>query len=465
METFTKGKAENLICSNFMFQRALRNQCDDELIQGKERPLSASACEPLKVAEPDLQTIKRVLVVDDSAVQRKILSSSLKKWGFEVFSVESGEDALTLCQDTTFDLVLSDWMMPGMNGLEFCRKFRRLNSSNYGYFILLTSKSEKGDVAEGLEIGADDFLTKPVNADELRARIKAGDRILTMQRELAETNRLISRTLSEMQVLNAAMDRDLIEARKLQQSLIPERYRDFGAAAVSLLLRPSGHVGGDLVGFFQISPDRIGLYAIDVSGHGITSALMTARLAGILSGTSPSQNVAFRPTPTGGFEGRRPSDVVARLNRISLEDLETETYFTFAYADVNLGTGAVELVQAGHPNPIIQRVNGSIDVLGEGGFPVGMIKDVEYPSVKATLAPGDRLLFCSDGLTECETPAGEMLEIEGLSQFLIGGKNLHGPAFLDLMIENLAAYAGGCDFADDISIAMLEFKGDGTHRL
>ena len=151
----------------------------------------------------------------------------------------------------SIDLVLSDWMMPGMNGLEFCQEFRALENDRYGYFILLTSKSEKGEVAHGLDVGADDFLIKPVAAMELRARIKAGERILKMERELVEKNRLVNETLSQISELYDSLDRDLIEARSLQQSLVREKSRDFGDARVTLLLRQSGHVGGDLVGFFE----------------------------------------------------------------------------------------------------------------------------------------------------------------------------------------------------------------------
>jgi sigma-B regulation protein RsbU (phosphoserine phosphatase) len=128
-------------------------------------------------------SIRRVLVVDDSRLQRRILVASLKKWGFEVVEAESGEAAMEICLADPPDLILSDWMMPGMNGLEFCRAFREQSKDNYSYFILLTSKSEKNEVAEGLDAGADDFLTKPVSSDELRARISAGERILRTVRE------------------------------------------------------------------------------------------------------------------------------------------------------------------------------------------------------------------------------------------------------------------------------------------
>ena len=130
--------------------------------------------------------VQNVLVVDDSRLQRRILSSMLNRWGYSVTEAATGADALKQCKVLYPDLIVSDWMMPGMTGLEFCLQLRVMNADRYSYFILLTSKSEKDEIAHGLENGADDFLTKPVNAHELRARISAGERILQMQRELQD---------------------------------------------------------------------------------------------------------------------------------------------------------------------------------------------------------------------------------------------------------------------------------------
>lgn len=115
-----------------------------------------------------------VLVVDDSRLQRRILVSLLKKWGYSVDEAASGEEALARADARRPDFVMSDWMMPGMDGLQFCRLFRDRAGDAYSYFILLTSKSEADDIARGLDAGADDFLTKPVDANELRARVQAG---------------------------------------------------------------------------------------------------------------------------------------------------------------------------------------------------------------------------------------------------------------------------------------------------
>lgn len=408
-------------------------------------------------APPDF-AMRSVLVVDDSRAQRRILSASLQRWGFSVREAASGVEALTICRDDPPDLVMSDWMMPGMDGLEFCREFRAMRRDSYGYFILLTSKSGKEEIAHGLDAGADDFLTKPVNASELRARIAAGDRILRMERELTEKNRLVKSTLDELQSLYDALDNDLIEAKKLQQSLVSDRYRDFGPAEVSLMLRSSGHVGGDLVGFFPVTSTRIGLYGIDVSGHGISSALMTARLAGYLSAVSPDQNVALRRMPDGTYALKPPGETIAALNQMVLNEMETEHYFTLLLADVNLSTGKVTMAQAGHPYPALQRANGRVEMIGTGGLPVGLIDGAEYEDFEVTMAPGDRLMIHSDGVVECADPDGALLDDSGLAQILAELRQTRGMACLESLVWKLVDFAHTDDLTDDVSAILLEFK-------
>lgn len=406
--------------------------------------------------------IRQVLVVDDSRLQRRILSASLKRWGFDVREAESAAEALEICREAPPDLVMSDWMMPGMTGPEFCREFRQMARDTYGYFILLTSKSEKDAIAHGLDAGADDFLTKPVNAAELRARISAGERILRMERELTEKNRLITSTLDELQAVYDSLDNDLIEAKKLQQSLVSDRYRDFGPAEVSMLLQSCGHVGGDLVGMFVVNPTRIGIYGIDVSGHGISSALMTARLAGYLSSASPEQNVALERNASGDFVPRPPAETIKILNQLFLSEIETELYFTMVLADVDLETGRVSMAQAGHPHPVVQRASGAVEVLGRGGLPVGLIDGAEYDQFDVSMGPGDRLMICSDGVVECADDAGNLLGDDGFAAMLAELRQTRGTACLESIIWKLSNFAGDEDFTDDVSAVLLEFKQAAT---
>ena len=349
-----------------------------------------------------------------------------------------------------------------MTGLEFCREFRKMERASYGYFILLTSKSEKTEVAQGLSSGADDFLSKPVNGGELRARLAAGERILRMEEELREKNRLVSSTLSELRNVYDSVARDLDEAGKLQQSLIKERHRSFGNSEVSLLLRPSGQIGGDLVGFFPINARRIGVYGIDVSGHGITSALMTARLSGYLSGSSPDQNIALIQSEYGIYDARDPAELAAYLNEIVLLEMQTESYFTLIYADIDLISGKVNLVQAGHPHPVILRANGEIEALGNGGLPVGLIEGARYETLTTTLHAGDRLFMVSDGVTEAADATGTLLDDEGFAALIRTKPDLRGLAMLEAIQQDLAEYTDG-EIADDVSAVLFEFDGAKTN--
>jgi len=136
----------------------------------------------------------RVLIADDDPVARRILEALLGKYGYDVVSVCDGTEALEELQKPEGpNLVISDWMMPGMDGLELCRKSRELNRSDYIYFIILTTKGRKEDTVQGLEAGADDYLVKPFDQSELRCRIKIGERILDLERRivrLASTDHL-----------------------------------------------------------------------------------------------------------------------------------------------------------------------------------------------------------------------------------------------------------------------------------
>lgn len=399
---------------------------------------------------------RHVLVVDDSRAQRHMLSMQLTRWGYRVSECASAGAALDLCREQAFDIVISDWMMPGLSGLDFCREFRALGRESYGYFILLTSKSETTEIADGLEAGADDFLTKPVAANELRARLRAGERTLAMQAELLAKNRVIVSTLVELQELYDSLDRDLIEARKLQQTLVRDRVRDYGWARVSLMLRNSGRVGGDLVGSFRVDDRRVAVYAIDVSGHGVASAMMTARLAGFLTGSSPEQNLAFQKGPFGSYVLLPPEAIADRFNRFMLEEIQAEQYFTMVFAVADRAARQISLVQAGHPHPMIVRATGQVERLGRGGLPIGLIPEATYDWEDIPFAPGDRLVLVSDGITECPLPAGGDFGEAGLTASLRASGHLSGSDLLEALVWDLARQSGSDSFADDVSGVVLD---------
>ncbi len=420
-------------------------------------PSSKTATMPISTQAT--QAIRQVLIVDDSRAQRMLVEAGLRDRGFAVHHAASGDEALKICAHHHIDLVLSDWMMPGMTGIEFCRELRAQPSERYIYFILLTSKTDKGAVAEGLDVGADDFLAKPVDAGELRARIRAGERLVAMERALRGNNLLLTRTLDKLQALYESLDRDLVEARNLQQSLLRERHHRYAEGRISLILRPSGPVGGDMVGFFDIGPGVTGLYAFDVSGHGVTSALLTARLSGLLSGASKDHNIAISTGPDGPT-GRPPAEVAAAMNRLMLSEIQTERYVTLAYAEIDRGSGRIRMVQAGHPHPLVQHADGRVTFLGDGGLPVGLLEGADYSGFQTVLRPGERLLLVSDGITECPDPQGQELGNEGLERILCHLADLRGNGLLDALMWELARWHGSEDFPDDVSCALFEYDSN-----
>ena len=406
------------------------------------------------------RSVRRILVVDDSLLERRIIASALKKWGYDVLEASDASSALAMCQHQYPDLVLSDWMMPGMTGPEFCQAFRDVPDTDYAYFILLTSKSDSAEVAHGLNAGADDFLTKPVNPQELHARIAAGDRILKMQRELAESNAVVRETLARLQDVYDKIDADLMQARNIQNSLVPHLDQDFGPNHVSLLFEPCGHIGGDLVGMFSPKPNSLGFFSLDVSGHGITSAMMTARLGSYLSSTHLEQNVAIENLPGGDYALREPADVAHRLNTRLDADTGIEEYFTMAYATADLTTGQIKMVQAGHPHPLLLRKSGEVEFLGHGGVPVGLLSDATFEQIEVQMNPGDRLLLYSDGLTDCRMRNDTRLDEGGLLDLVEGSKTAQGREFLeDLFWQLTQGMHPDQGIEDDISATLFEYHG------
>ena len=252
-------------------------------------------------------------------------------------------------------------MMPGMSGVDFCRAFRAQSEDRPAYFILLTAQTEREVLAEGLEAGADDFLSKPFNSVELRARLRAGERVVNAQHALGAKNEALTTALEDLSDAYSAIERDLKGARKFQEGLVPDRHLATSGVEVSMLFLPSGHVGGDLVGYFWAGEGELGVYSVDVSGHGVASALMTARVAGYLSDLAPDRNIALESIGDG-YRMAPLVQVCETLNELLQGDADSDQYLTMSIARVEIGTGRIEVCHAGHPSPVVQRARGGCGV-------------------------------------------------------------------------------------------------------
>jgi sigma-B regulation protein RsbU (phosphoserine phosphatase) len=143
-----------------------------------------------------------------------------------------------------------------------------------------------------------------------------------------------------------------------------------------------------------------------------------------------------------------------------LEEMNTDTYFTMIYAELNHMTGHLRMVQAGHPHPALQRADGTVTHLGAGGMPIGVFESPLFDEIDITLGPGDRLLIASDGITEATTPNGRQLGNDGLEAVMRTNAFLNGHSFLESMAWSVSEYCRG-ERQDDMSAVLVEFRGSG----
>ncbi|RKT44287.1 PP2C family protein-serine/threonine phosphatase [Thiocapsa rosea] len=395
----------------------------------------------------------RILIADDASDAREILGRLLKRWGHEVVTASNGREAWEILRQEPLRLVISDWMMPEIDGLELCRRVREAQWEHYVYFILLTARDDKEDLIEGMTAGADDFLTKSFNFEELRVRLRAAERILSLESQLASRNSKLEETNGK---LHAALDRiqqDLRAAAALQASLLPKDPNVSPAVALAWLFLPATEIGGDIFDFFRLNDRDLGFYHLDVAGHGVPSAMMSVTLSRTLSAELGEGHLAAPPADERRVKA--PDAVVADLNR-RFQSGENAPYFTMVYGYIDTHSGRGELCQAGHPHPLLARHDGRVEQVGHGGFAVGMLEGVPYDSVDFTLESGDRLILYSDGITDCRNAEGESFELERLIG-LAGNCIDTPPASLTTRVDDtLRRWRGAGEIEDDISLLVLQ---------
>lgn len=379
----------------------------------------------------------KILVVDDEAWMRRTLSAMLQKWGYEVVEATDGEDAWTLLKRERIGMVICDWVMPRLSGLELCQRLRAADFPNYVYLILLTGKDLTEDLYTAFDAVADDFSNKPVDPKELQVRIKAGERVLRLEQALKAKNAELRRVNEALEASQARVRRDLEAAAAVQRSLLPASDRTGLPLKLAWAMIPADELAGDIFNFFRLDDRRIGLYLIDVSGHGVPAAMFSVHLAQLLSPESQVMAMGPRPavsdlqpaplgsagsasagTPEALESMTSPVDVVTRLNQGFQVHDRNMIYFTMVYCVIDTHSGKGTLCQAGHPYPLVSRRDGRVQTLGEGGLPVGLLPDARYEAVDFQLGPGDRLLLYSDGVTECFAPDGSAFGLDRLTEAL-----------------------------------------------
>lgn len=394
----------------------------------------------------------KILIAEDDRLQKFHLGYLLNRLGHEVVEVTDGEGAWDALQTQPISIVFTDWMMPRMTGLELIQRIRSGKLARYVYLILCTARSSHADLVEGMRQGADDFLAKPVREDELTVRLSAAERVIALEQRLAEENRKLTETHLRLSLAYETMKEDLEAAARMQQSLLPPPATVNGVHFQSLFC-PASVVAGDNFNFFPLTRNRTGFYLLDVSGHGVPSAMLAVTLSKLLT-TDGHGDSPFLRQCADGYDVADPDQVFAALNKRFQGN--GDMYFTMIYGVIDRKRQEFRLSLAGHPRPILLRKGRPPEMLGEGGFPLGILPEMDYALVRGEITPGDRLIMSSDGVTECMNAGGEQFGDARLTALL----DRHREAPLKDAVQELEkairAWARAEDFEDDVSAVALE---------
>jgi len=318
-------------------------------------------------------------VVDDDAISRKILAQLLASAGHDSRECEDGAKALQLIHAKPPSLLLLDFDMPGLNGAEVLRRLRSDPDPAVAQIpaIMLTGHGSEESEVSCLQAGADDFVTKPINAAVLLARIETQLRLRSMRRQLERQN-------DELEEWRGNLERDLEAARLTQQSLIPQKPPPLPGWQVAACYRPVIQVGGDIYGWLPMKDSRILFWIADGTGHGAAAALLTT-LAKLL----------FHH---GSVEHDAPATVMERVNSDFRSIFGARSFMTAMCVALDPASGHASVVGAGHPPLLVIRDNGATESIASIAPPLGLIEHPEFTETGIGFEAGDAFLLYTDGL-------------------------------------------------------------------
>lgn len=396
----------------------------------------------------------KILLVDDDRVARRIHSILLRAQGHEVVEAADGALAWQLVVESDISFVVSDWVMPNLAGVDLCRRIRAAALDRYVYVILCTSKGAKTDLIEGMDAGADDFLVKPVGPDELRVKVRAGERVLNLQQGLAQKNDELARTNQQLQSSHKLLEDDLKAAAWMQQRLLPPPALEANGLRCHWRFEPSGYVAGDIFNFFAMDEREVGFYLLDVSGHGVPAAMLSVTLSMILKPDASRGSPLRRLNrATQLSEILSPGDAIRELNRRF--QTKDDRYFTMIYGLFDTSSSILRIAQAGHPGPVLIGKNGHPEILGTGGMPVGLWNEIDFDCLEVPVKAGDRLLLYSDGVTECINRKGKAFGEQRLLAYLAGASQSLDQ-LLEGLLEEIRNWRDGVESRDDVSLLAIE---------
>ncbi|BAZ28539.1 response regulator receiver modulated serine phosphatase [Cylindrospermum sp. NIES-4074] len=375
----------------------------------------------------------QILVIDDDRSIQLLLKRMLEKQGYEVVTANDGEEGITQTLLSQPALIICDWIMPGLNGLEVCHRIKKDPNLSTTFFILLTSLDSVADRVKGLDAGADDFITKPIEQNELQARVRAGLRLHQLSRDL-QTQKLLLET-------------ELAEAAEYVRSLLPPPMT--APLGINSRFIPSRQLGGDCFDYYWLDANYLAIYLLDTAGHGLRATLPSISVLNLL-----------RSRALKGLNYYQPSNVLTALNDTFQMNYQNDKYFTIWYGVYNRVNRQLIYASAGHPPAIL--ISGKspsiteVQRLKTPGMPVGMFPEAKYVDGFCNIEKSSTLYIFSDGAYEITKSDGTLWSLDAFIQLLV---SLQHP--IDYQLNPLLSYLIALNskeaFDDDLSILQIKF--------
>ncbi len=386
--------------------------------------------------------VGRLLVVDDNEMNRDLLSRRLSRRGHSVELAEDGQKAIDLIASEPFDVVLLDIMMPGIDGMEVLRIVRETHSAADLPIIMATAKDESEDVVAALKLGANDYVTKPLDFQVVLARV--------------QTQLALKRANDALTAAHARMKRDLEAAARVQQALLPASLPATDRARFAWHYQPCDELAGDSLNLFKIDSRFVCMYVLDVSGHGVPAALLSVAVTRSLTPTVDASSLVTEASDEQGASDIQLSELACRLNAIYPMKSNASHYFTLVFGILDTHTGGFRFVAAGHPGPIVVRPGEPPALVDVPGFPIGIVPEADFEETCIELRPGDRMYLHSDGINEEMNKSSEQFGRERLASVLGKCAEQSLEESLESVVNEITSWRGDNNFTDDVSILGVE---------
>lgn len=405
----------------------------------------------------------RILLVEDEPDLRETLVDLLSDDRWQILTAHDGMEALQRVAGGDIDLVLLDVALPGISGFDVLHRLREEHGPIDLPVIMLTGISTRDAVVKALGMGANDYVIKPLDIRIVRARIQtqlttkhAVDERRRLERELAQRNRELERANRELANANEHMLADLASAARLQQALLPATLPERDGLRFSWTYRPCSALAGDTLNVFDLDAGHVGMYLLDVSGHGVKAALLSVALNRLLA-PRPGEPclVHRRRGRRGDLEPTPPQEVAEELNRRFQFDDALEQYFTLFYGLLDVRTRELRYVTAGHPGPVFSPPDRPATDLTQSLFAIGWVPEPNYPERRLRLRRGDRVYVYSDGIDEARNAEREPFGRHRVLGVVQESRAAGLEESVQRIVQEAERWTAG-PFVDDISALALE---------